>query len=207
MLNAGQPNLRTLFPLDYDTRHNIKGIFDFHYNDKDGPKIKGGKDANGKAKDIYPLQNACVNFTFQAQSGTPYTSNSQPINEGQAGVVQRSQIKGTVNGSRNPWRYLIDLTLDKTVLIKSTGEKKKAPKAVNVYLWINNIFNIQNITRVYRYTGSASDDGYLSSEIGIQAAATANSAQSFTDLYNVRINSPANYFNPRLFRIGLKYNF
>jgi len=207
LLNAGQPNLRTLFPLDYDTRHNIKGIFDFHYSDKDGPRYKG-KSSNGNTNYVYPLANAGLNLTFQAQSGTPYTSNSQPINEGQSGVVQRSQIRGTVNGSRNPWRYLMDLTIDKTILIKGKGENKaKAPKAINIYLWVNNIFNKQNITRVYRYTGSASDDGYLSSELGSQAVARANSSQSFIDLYNVRINSPGNYYTPRLFRIGLKYNF
>ena len=103
----------------------------------------------------------------------------------------------------------MDLTIDKTILIKGKGENKKASaqKAVNVYLWVNNLFNKQNITRVYRYTGSASDDGYLSSDLGRQQVARANSSQSFIDLYNVRINSPANYYTPRLFRIGLKYNF
>ncbi len=206
LLNAGQPNLRTLFPLDYDTRHNIKGIFDFHYNPNDGPNYKS-KDSKGNTVKVYPLQNAGINLTFQAQSGTPYTSNSQPINEGQVGVVQRSQIRGTVNGSRNPWRYLMDLTIDKTILIKSRGEVKKAPKAINIYLWVNNLFNKQNITRVYRYTGSASDDGYLTSDLGRQALTRANSSQAFVDMYNVRVNSPGNYLTPRLFRIGIKYNF
>jgi len=206
LLNAGQPNLRTLFPLDYDTRHNIKGIFDFHFNPNDGPNYRS-KDSKGNTVKIYPLQNAGINLTFQAQSGTPYTSNSQPINEGQGGVVQRSQIRGTVNGSRNPWRYLMDLTIDKTILIKNKGEVKKAPKAVNVYLWVNNLFNKQNITRVYRYTGSASDDGYLTSDLGRQQVSRANSSQSFIDMYNVRVNSPGNYYTPRLFRIGIKYNF
>jgi hypothetical protein len=200
LLNAGQPNLRTLFPLDYDVRHSIKANFDFHFHDKEGP-IRKGK---------YPLQNAGVNLILQAFSGSPYTANSQPINEGQAGVVQRSQIRGTVNGSRRPWLSNIDMTVDKTWNLNTTRKARrdgKKPMNINAYIWASNILNIKNITGVYRYTGSATDDGFIASPQGQNLLRNQLSAQSFADLYTTRVANPGNFYTPRLIRLGLRFNF
>lgn len=200
LINAGQPNLRTLFPLDFDIRHTIKGNFDFHFKDNDGPIYKGK----------YFLQNAGMNVIMQAFSGTPYTANSQPINEAQGGVVQRSQVKGTINGSRKPWIYNGDLTFDKTWNLNTNRKAQREGKRqmnLNAYIWISNVLNTKNITGVYRYTGSANDDGYLASPLGQQATATALNAQSFIDLYTTRVQNPGLYLQPRLIRLGFRFNF
>ena len=36
---------------------------------------------------------------------------------------------------------------------------------MNLYLWIGNILNTQNINSVYRFTGVSNDDGYLAAAI------------------------------------------
>lgn len=200
LINAGQPNLRTLFPLDFDIRHTIKGNFDFHFKDNDGPTVKGK----------YWFQNAGMNIIVQAFSGTPYTANSQPINEGQSGVVQRSQVRGSINGSRKPWIYNGDITFDKTWNLNTSRKdmrEGKRPMNINAYIWISNVLNTKNVTGVYRYTGSATDDGYLASAQGQQAIQRSLSAQSFIDLYTTRIQNPGLFLQPRLIRLGFRFNF
>lgn len=200
LIAAGQPNLRTLFPLDVDVRHTIKGNFDFHFNAKEGPIY------NKK----YPLANAGFNVIFTAFSGLPYTQLSQPVNTVQSGIVQRSQIKGTPFGARRPWQYFTDVTFDKTFPInqnkKSLKEGKK-PMNLNVYLWISNIFNVRNVTGVYQYSGSPEDDGFLSSPLGQQTIQRAIDAQSFVDLYNTRLRAGAGFSLPRQIRLGARFNF
>jgi hypothetical protein len=200
LINAGQPNLRTLFPLDFDIRHTIKGNFDFHFKDNDGPIYKGK----------YWLQNAGMNVIVQAFSGTPYTANSQPINEAQGGVVQRSQVRGSINGSRKPWIYNGDITFDKTWNLNTGKKEQREGKRVmnlNAYIWISNVLNTKNVTGVYRYTGSATDDGYLASAQGQQAVQRALSSQSFIDLYSTRVQNPGLFLQPRLIRLGFRFNF
>ncbi|MSQ78922.1 MAG: hypothetical protein EXR21_04495 [Flavobacteriaceae bacterium] len=206
LINSGQPNLRTLFPLDFDVRHTIKGNFDFHLHDNEGPA--SGKHKDGTAK--YPLQNAGINIIMQTFSGLPYTAISQPINEGQGGIVQRAQVKGNVNGSRRPWQVYTDMTIDKSWNLntkKKDLREGKKPKNINAYIWISNLFNIQNIQGVYRYTGQAGDDGYLASATGQAAIRAAVDQQSFMDLYSARINNPTLYSQPRMIRLGFRYNY
>jgi hypothetical protein len=72
---------------------------------------------------------------------------------------------------------------------------------------ITNLFDARNILGVYRYTGSAQDDGYLNSPVGQVAIDQATNAQSFIDLYNIRIANPGNYALPRWTRLGVRFNF
>lgn len=202
LLAVGLPNLRTLFPLDFDVRHVVKGTFDYHY--------KNGTDYNGPivfGKRIF--ENAGIALIFNAQSGRPYTVNAQPTPDAQPGVAIRSPIKGNPNGSRLPWQFFTDLNIDKSWMFKMGEYKNKSPRmgSVIVFMQITNLFNARNILGVYRYTGSASDDGYLNSPVGQVAIDQATNAQSFIDLYNIRIANPANYALPRWTRLGVRFNF
>ena len=78
---------------------------------------------------------------------------------------------------------------------------------IDVYLWIDNILGTANVLDVYRYTGSASDDGFISSPSGELAATSSVSEDSYRDLYKARINSPFNYTLPRRIYLGASINF
>jgi hypothetical protein len=202
LLAVGLPNLRTLFPLEYDVRHVVKGTFDYHYKNGDqynGPIIFGKR----------VFENAGIALIFNAQSGRPYTVNAQPTPDAQPGVAVRSPIKGNPNGSRLPWQFFTDLNIDKSWMFKMGEYKNKAPRfgSIIAFMQITNLFDARNILGVYRYTGSAQDDGYLNSPVGQVAIDQATNAQSFIDLYNIRIANPGNYALPRWTRLGVRFNF
>ncbi len=202
LIQAGLPNIRTVFPLDFDTRHSFKGNFDFHY--KDGKKYNGPV-VNGKKI----LENAGFNFLFTAYSGRPYTQNLIATADGvQSGVAARSPIKGTPNGANLPAQFNIDLNIDKNFTIKNekAGAKIKEYR-MRVFLTVTNLLNAANVTGVFRYTGSAYNDGYLNSPFAADQIRTATNAQSFVDLYNTRMVNPDRFLLPRLTRVGVSVQF
>ena len=84
---------------------------------------------------------------------------------------------------------------------------KKGNRSIEVYVQILNVFNTQNITSVYAFTGSPSDDGFLSSSAAQAQISQQASSQAYVDLYNRSVNSPFNYALPRQIRLGIGYNF
>lgn len=207
LLATGQPNLRSVFPLDFDSRHILNYTIDYRYNEKSpGPEV------NGK----YPLKNAGINLLMRARSGEPYTRSSIATSL-VGGDFQSTPIVGTINGSRLPWQYELSTRIDKDFLITSLGRKvNKETKAVikegrpigiNVYCYITNLLNTRNTLSVYRYTGVGNDDGYLNSPQGIQALTNIQFQQSYKDLYSYRLINPNNYNNPRRIFVGFTVNF
>jgi hypothetical protein len=201
LVAVGLPTLRSVFPMDYDTRHTLKGTIDYHYRsgkDYDGPIVKGKK----------ILENAGVNFIFNYTSGRPYTQTTIAISEAQSGLAQRTQVKSTINGANLPPQFYVDMNIDKVFTFKKEvvgGQPKMY--TLRAFIWIQNIFNAANVLSVYRYTGSAYDDGYLTSSQSETQRLSATNAQSFVDLYNVRVVNPAFFALPRLTRLGLQFSF
>ncbi len=207
LLATGQPNLRSVFPLDFDSRHIINYTIDYRYSERaPGPEV------NGK----YPFKNAGINLLMRARSGEPYTRSSI-ANSLIGGDFQSTPIIGTINGSRLPWQFELSTRIDKDFQITSLGRKvNKETKAVikegrpigiNVYTYITNLLNTRNTLSVYRYTGVGNDDGYLSSPQGQQALTNIQFQQSYTDLYTYRLINPNNYNNPRRIFVGFTVNF
>ncbi len=201
LVQVGLPTLRNIFPLDYDTRHTLKGTIDYHYRsgkDYDGPIVAGKK----------ILENAGINFIFNYTSGRPYTQTIIAIPEVQSGVVSRSQVKGTINGSNLPPQFFIDMNIDKNFIVKKESIAGKTTiYRIRVFLWMQNVLNAANVLSVYKFTGSAYDDGYLASPQSIEQKRVATSSQSFVDLYNTRMVNPNFFALPRLTRIGVSLYF
>lgn len=208
LIASGQPNLRTLMPLNVDSRHTLNFIVDYRYpvGAKKGPKIGNS----------YLFGGAGANLQFQARSGGPYTRSSiaTPLT---GGDFNSTLIQGTINGSRLPWFTDLRLRLDKTILLntgnhsKGDGEnvssKLKKPFTLNIYTYAQNLLNTKNVIGVYRYTGSPNDDGYLESPQGIQALNTSYLyPQSYEDLYRIRLNS-GNLGAPRRIFVGFTISF
>ena len=157
-----------------------------------------------------------ANLVARAGSGTPYSRQAN-ITQGNPQtqnvviqVSQRSNLAGMVNGSNLPWNFKLDLRIDKDIELtwgsKKEGEEKKHAN-LNIYLQVLNVLNAKNIIDVYKATGNPGDDGYLASPEGQIALADKNSAESFTDLYKVKVNDPSYYSRPRVVRLGLLLDF
>jgi outer membrane receptor protein involved in Fe transport len=196
LINSGQPNLRTISPLDFDQRHRIQTRFDFRYG--------GGKDYNGPViggKAVF--QRMGLNVVSILGSGTPYSRSSQVVNEaaGQANY----RLDGTLNGARLPWQFTTDMQLDRDIPLTfgaKEGDKGKSAN-LNVYLLVTNVFNTENIVGVYRYTGSPNNDGYLAQ----LTDRTQIDPDAYRDLYAIKINNPGNYGAPRTVRLGVRFDF
>jgi hypothetical protein len=136
-------------------------------------------------------------------SGTPYSRSSQVVSE--ATGASNHRLDGTLNGARLPWQFTTDMQIDRDIPLTFKGkEGDKAKSAdLNVYLLITNVFNTENITGVYRYTGSPDNDGYLAQ----LTDRTQTDPDAYRDLYTVKNNAPGNFGAPRTIRLGLRLSF
>ena len=197
LANTGQPNLRTTNPLSFDQRHAVSASVDYHYAD--------GKDYDGPVwfgKNVFA--NAGANIMFSAGSGTPYSKQSNITQEATYGINERSTLEGSLYGSRLPWQFRMNAKLNKEFEIKWSDKKSSN---VNVYVQVQNLLNAQNIISVYRATGNANDDGYLTSEAAQNTIAAKNDEESYRHLYSLAVNNPSRYSLPRMWRAGLSVTF
>ena len=194
-LAVAATDLRYIFPLDFDQRHDFFLLFDYRYGEGknyDGPKI-------GKL-DI--LANTGINLNFNLSSGTPYTKKAIP---GGIGTNFGSiQTEGSINGARMPWNFRVDLRFDKDFTI---GKKSKHPIECNIYLRIQNVFNTVNVLNVYPVTGDPLDDGFLTLQDSQGLGLLAERGASYQLLYDLRMRDPFNISRPRRIFIGAIFSF
>ena len=189
-------NIRTLSPLNFDERHRFSFTFDYRYSEQkyDGPMLFNTE----------VLSRAGINVQLTTVSGRPYTAESQPQPFG------GSQIAGDINGTRLPWTYNLDLRIDKTIVLNKTAKK---PLDINVYLRVQNVLNTLNVAGVYSATGSASNDGYLTSPFGVSTLANTEAQRGAAGLaayqvsYIQRLLNPDFYFLPRQMFLGATFDF
>ena len=211
LASIGEPNLRTIHPLNFDQRHTI--VLNVDYRFGSGKDYKGpvwNKKKGDTEKAIKILENVGANIVFRAGSGTPYSKQANVTQDAAIGIADRRLLSGNINGSNLPWSFRMDLRVDKTLDLtwggKKEGEEKKHA-GLNIYLQVLNLLNTKNILNVYHATGNPNDDGYLASAAGQASLAARNSVQSFVDLYNAKINNPSNYSLPRQIRLGVILDF
>ena len=83
-----------------------------------------------------------MNIVTQIGSGTPYSGYKQAAGEAllQPGT---SQLDGSLNGSRKPWQYRVDLQLDRNFMLEfGDDENKKKAAYLNVYCRVNETCSI-----------------------------------------------------------------
>jgi len=197
LVSTGQPNLRTTIPLSYDQRHALSASVDYHYGD--------GKDYDGPVWfGANVFQNAGANLMFSAGSGTPYSRQSNITQEAAEGINDRSTLTGSLNGSRLPWQFRMNLKVNKSFEIKWNDKKSSN---LNVYVQVQNLLDARNIISVYRATGNPEDDGYLTSSAAQNVIDAKNDAETFRYLYSLGVNNPSNYSLPRMWRAGISLQF
>ena len=204
LIASGLPNLRSTFPIQTDRRHSFNMFFDYHFGggaEYNGPVSKRTKSGKPPIQWLSYFGGA---ITLTGGSGTPYTTSRNVVGINQTGT---NLVKGTYFGSRGPWQFRTDLTIDKDFpLVLGNGENKREA-VVNVYIRINNVLDSKNILNVYSYTGNADDDGYLTAPESQKQISESIDEQSYRDLYAVAVNRPGNFSNPRTIRLGVIFNF
>jgi len=188
-------NIRNLFPLDFDERHNISGILDYRFSD--------GRDYNGPRignNDI--LANLGANLQLTAVSGRPYTANLRAEQFGGSG------IQGAINGNRLPWRFTLDMRVDKSFNLSAANKK---PLNLNIYFRVSNLLNRKNVINVYSVTGSPTDDGYLATAEGINITnnivSQGRSQEAYLASYSWLVRNPDNFTLPRRMYVGAIFEF
>ncbi len=201
LIQAGYPNIKMLYPIGDDRRHEFKLQLDFRYQGGDkynGPtskRIVTDQSGEERVKITKWLQNFGVNLTGVAQSGRPYTKYFSN--------TQRS-IVGSFNGARLPWIFRIDLNIDKSYDIK-VGKKMTQ---LNLFARINNVLNTKNIASVFGVTGDPDDNGYLTDPETQTIIANQLDPNSFRDYYSMYLNNiEYNYQRPRMVYLGVAYTF
>jgi hypothetical protein len=197
LINAGLPNLRTIAPFNYDQRHRIVANVDYRYG--------AGAEYNGPMLgETQLLANTGVNLIANLGSGTPYTASVIPTPV--TGEISPS-TEGSINGSRLPWQFNLDMNLDKNwALTFGEGEDAKQFN-LNVYFWVSNLLNTRNINSVYRFTGVADDDGYLAAAQYQPLINSQVDPSSFRNYYSMYVENPFNLGLPRTVRLGVKFDF
>lgn len=199
LINAGLPNLRNIFPYGYDQRHAFAITFDYRYGE--------GSDYNGpKIGDFNLLENTGINIFTNIYSGSPYSAQTFITDEGIGAL--NAGISGTLNGSRLPWSYRLDMQIDRTINIQlpSKDDKKKLG-FLNIYIRATNLLNQYNRLNVYRATGNWNDDGYLAAAASQTSIQNQTDEQSFRDYYTMKIQNAFNISSPRTIRLGIKFDF
>ncbi|HLP20552.1 MAG TPA: TonB-dependent receptor, partial [Chitinophagales bacterium] len=204
LVNSNQPNFRSINSLNYDARHLINVNASYSFAD--------GKDYNGPTvKNKQILSNAGINLQLAARSGTPYTEQINATPEGIEGLPGRPITKGSINGSRIPWYFRLNARVwkDFTFTVGKKDDKKdtKRELSLQIYLQVQNLIGSKNSVTVYRFTGTANDDGYLTDPASAQAIASALNPQSYKDLYAAYIDHPNNYSLPRRIYLGAIFSF
>jgi hypothetical protein len=199
LIAAGLPNLRNIFPYSFDQRHAFAITFDYRYGE--------GADYNGPMiGDAKIFENTGLNILTNIYSGSPYSYQNAITSEGFLSP-NSAGLTGTLNGSRLPWQYRLDLQLDRTFNLEFGKEDKKKTTFLNVYLRVTNLLNQMNVLGVYRATGNWNDDGYLAAAQYQTSIQNQLDEQSFRDYYAMKINNPFNISSPRTIRLGVKFDF
>lgn len=170
---------KVIAPLSFDQRHTAVINLDFYV-----PENELG---------FLELFNA--NFLISYNSGRPYTPMDKWNLIGDNGII--SQTRGYVNSTYGPSSFRIDMKVEKSFMFENFK--------ISPYIWIENLLDADNVTGVYRSTGSAYTTGWLATEEG--KAIIANAGEGYAQDYRSLEMNPANFGIPRTIRFGLKVNF
>ncbi|HWO57081.1 MAG TPA: TonB-dependent receptor [bacterium] len=180
-------------PLEFDQRHKITGVLDIRTGPGEGPKLG----------DFYPLERAGVNFVLGAGSGFPYS----PVfvyNEVTLGAIS-PRPSGPINSRRQPWQYRVDMKANREITI--AGKMN-----LDLYVWVINLFDRDNVVDVYESTGLPNETGWLETPDGQQFIVDNSMIHDTSRLtgeekYQVRQADPRNYDTPRQIRFGARWTF
>jgi len=184
-------------PLDFNQRHKGSVNLDYSFGKNDGGPI---------------LEQVGANLLATFNSGHPFTRSTGSI--GQQGSATGALVESdarfsvpleAVNASTTPWFYNFDLRVFKGFEIGGVNAE--------IYFYVQNLLNTKNVINVYRRTGNAFDDGFLSNP-DLSANIIAGLGAGYEELYtNANLVNGRHYRNttgnelygtPRQIRFGMR---
>lgn len=173
-------------PLDFNQTHTGNLNIDYRFTNDDGPEVFGKK----------ILENFGLNLLFTFNSGFNFTKW-----EGYGNA--RTPLE-PLNASVTPWTFQLDAKVDKSITFGQFN--------ANIYIWISNVLNTQNVVGVFNNTGDAYDDGYLADPLGVASVEGIkkfgeDKANEYINLYKAMIYDAGRFGAPRQIRLGLKLNY
>ena len=188
---------KMIFPFSYNQAHTGNVSLDYRFDKNDGGPI---------------LQRLGINLLFTVGSGYNFTqenvSGNLYGNSAETDVRNRIPIE-EIGASTTPATYELDLRIDKTISFGTFD--------ANIYIYVINLLNTQNIVSAFDRTGDAADDGWLSSADGQQEAKGAVNPVQYAALYHASFlgnnttsgagSLGSNYSVPRQIRFGMKLDF
>jgi outer membrane receptor protein involved in Fe transport len=174
----GGNNPTYVSPLDFDQRHTGSIQLDYRTG----------------ARSRLPLFG--TNLLLRFGSGLPYTP-SKPRTEIFGGQINY-QPTAAFNSAYMPWSFQLDMKIDKSFRL--------GRYTLNVFVWILNALDRQNIDSVYPSTGLPNSDGYLNTPEGEKwLSSVALGGSDFGQrIYTAALENPYNYNIPRQVRIGFR---
>jgi hypothetical protein len=113
-----------------------------------------------------------------------------------------TQPTGPLNSRYGPWTFQIDAKLSKSFPL--------GRQSFDVYVWVLNVFDRDNVNSVYTGSGSAATTNFLNTAEG-QAFLETNAATYGEDValerYRLAEQDPNLHGNPRLVRLGARLSF
>ena len=214
LISSGAPNLRTLTILEFDQRHALNLTLQYGFSAGtayNGPVTRKEIKNTGKVREIKWLEMAGASLTFGARSGLPYTASSEAYSKDVMSTdVGQRVVQGSIYGSRMPWKFSCDLNIYKgfpLVLKDSDDPRARKMGSLTVALAIMNLLQLDDIQSVYSYTGSPTDDGFLTSSKYQQYIASQNSPTSFIDYYTIMMEGFNRLGGPRYFNLTVSFSF
>jgi len=209
LINSGSPNLRSTIPLAFDSRHQFKLYGSFSFGDNKNIPLGSNENYLGPKGKFFEsvFRNLSVGISMVGNSGTPYSRQVLPtptqLMTGGAG----GSLEGSLNGARLPFEFYGDLNFTKDINFMIKNKKGVRRTSMQIYLNIQNVFNVQNIVGVYGATGSANDDGYLTSPNYTSQITSQVSSSSYINYYTMKMNDPYNFSAPRRIKLGVIFDF
>jgi hypothetical protein len=172
-------------PLEFNQVHHGNVSLDYRFGKGDGGPV---------------LEQLGLNILANFNSGTSFT---RITNGQQSDADARNRVPTEeVGASSTPWFFQLDARIDKSFQFGQIG--------ANVYLYVANILGTNNVTGVFRKTGSATDDGWLGSTPGQQDVAHfLSDAALYQQMYQQLNlgNNTGNFGPPRQIRFGVKLEY
>jgi outer membrane receptor protein involved in Fe transport len=184
---ASEPPRQTS-PLDFDQRHKLSVNLDYALAKGEGMAIGTW----------HPFQNFNINVLYNVASGTPFTPIEVMDEVTLAAVSTRPE--GALNSRFGPWTQSLDFKAKRGIGLSGLN--------LDAYVWVLNLFDTNNAVNVYGGTGSAYNDGYLSTPPG-QSTAADLAAHGIDPVaaYNLALQGAGLFSTPRTVRFGVQLGF
>ncbi len=171
---------KVIAPLSFDQRHTGVARLDFFV-----PKGELGF-----------LEMTGINALISFASGRPYTPlETQDLLQGSSNW---GDTKGYVNSAYGPGTFKVDIKVEKSFSLGNS-------LILTPYLQIENLFDADNVVRVWRSTGSPYTTNYLETDEGKKQA--LQNGEDWVNDYKSLERNPSNFGIPRLIKLGFKVNF